>query len=120
MRYNSAALAFSKTRMQMKKHRPAASALVVFLLLFCGSVTAQETESKKKKVLRITGKAAVFLAKTTAKAAFETAKFTGKYIVSPAFKNVAVPLAKAAPSVAKTTVKLAARGGQERHRRRNG
>ena len=52
----------------------------------------------------------MFVAKATAKAAYEMAKFAGKHVVVPAVKNVAVPLAKAAPPLAEKAAKLTAKG----------
>lgn len=94
----------------MKKHIAMTSAIFALTILFSCSAFTQSSESKKRKTLRITGKVAVFLAKFTAKAAYETVKFTGEHVVVPAFKNVAVPAAKAAPGLAKNAFKLTSKG----------
>ena len=84
--------------------------VAALLLLFCLTSSAQSSESKTKKTVRVVGKISVFLIKTTAKAAFETAKFAGKHIIVPAVRDVGVPIAKAAPTLAKNAVKLTAKG----------
>jgi hypothetical protein len=87
-------------------------AAVVFLavLVLSSTLAARDTESKKKKALRITGRVAVVTAKAAGKATWETLKFTGKHVVVPIFKNAVIPIAKATPSLAKSAAKLTGKG----------
>jgi hypothetical protein len=94
----------------MRKRVSRSAAIAALLLLFCLPSFAQSSESKTKKTFRAAGKISGFLIKTTAKAAFETAKFAGKHIIVPAVRDVGVPIAKAAPTLAKNAVKLTAKG----------
>lgn len=94
----------------MKNQVARPAGIFALVLLLCVVSSAQGADTKKHKALRATGKITVFLVKTTAKATFEAAKFTGKYVVGPAVKEVIVPLAKAAPSVTKKLVKITANG----------
>ena len=82
----------------------------VLAAAFHGWAFGQDDASRKRKALRLTGKISLVMAKATAKATYETVKFTGKHIVVPTFKNVVVPAAKATPPIASKAVKLAAKG----------
>jgi hypothetical protein len=84
--------------------------LCAILFVFCTFAYPQQNESETRKALRITGKVTTVLAKATARAAFETAKFAGKHVIVPAVKNVGVPMAKAAPPLMVKAAKLSAKG----------
>ncbi len=94
----------------MKKPILLAVVLGVCTLAFAASANGQQQESKKKKALQFTGKAAIVVVKTTAKVSWKLAKLTGKHIIVPTAKNVVVPMAKATPPVAKAAAKLAGKG----------
>ena len=94
----------------MKSNLVKSWAIFALLILYCGIASAQDPESKKRKLVKITGSVSVVVAKATAKAVYESVKFAGKHVVVPAVKNVGVPIAKAAPGIAKAAAKLTAKG----------
>ena len=86
-------------------------AALVFISVFAAfAANAQSNDSKKKRALKITAKVAEFTFKTTAKAVVETGKFVGEHVIVPFAKDVAWPVAKAAPPLAAKGIKLTAKG----------
>jgi hypothetical protein len=94
----------------MNKIMPRFLALVSVFLFTAFAVSAQVSDSKKKRALKVTEKVAEFTLKTTAKVAVATGKFIGNNVVVPFVKNIAWPAAKAAPPLAAKGIKLTAKG----------
>ncbi len=80
------------------------------LVVFVSLAHSQQDHSKSRRAFRITTKVTASLVKAGARAALEGAKFAGRNIVVPAFKEVGIPVVKAAPPLIAKAAKLSAKG----------